>query len=314
MTKREAHEPLDDFNALQDERGISRRDLIRMISAVTAAAVLPPLFKSSVANAEAAPALNTFVYVGNFVAHPSSWDGPQTTGKGFGIFKYDKATGGLELIKSAVMEKVSVGQTCIDTRRNILYCTHEFMTLPGYFRGGGGLVYALAINPKTGELTEINHQPSYGSLPSYPAIDATGKYLIVTTHTGNTPITKTVKDSSGKYRVVVEYDEAATVLYRLHDDGSIGDPCDIYKHTGSGPDDEQTHPRVHSVMRSPSGNLFAVCDKGADKIYMFRINRKTEKLEVCGGEAYKSFPGSLPRYSAFHPTLPYLYVNHEAKT
>lgn len=314
MPKKKTPGPLQDSNAILNVQGISRRALIRMTSAMTAAAMLPPLFKSTAASAQTAPDSNAFVYVGNFVEHPSSWSGPKTTGKGFGIFKYNKSTGDLALVQSGAMDKVSVGQTCIDSKRNILYCTHEFMTQPGYLMGGGGLVYALAINPTTGALTEINHQPSYGSLPSYPAIDATGKYLIVTTHTGNTPITKTVQDASGKYRIVVEYDEAATILFRLNNDGSIGDPCDIYKHSGSGPDGEQTHPRVHSVMRSPSGNLFAVCDKGADKIYMFRINQQTEKLEVCGGQPYKSFPGSLPRYSAFHPTLPILYVNHEAKS
>ena len=185
--------------------------------------------------------------------------------------------------------------------------------MPGYLKGGGGQVYAFAIDPETGDLTEINHQPSYGSLPCSVAVDATGKYLIATNHTGSAPVTKTVKDASGKYRIVLEYDDATTVLYRLNDDGSIGDPCDIYKHSGNGPDPEQSHPRIHSVVMSPSGNLFAVCDKGSDQIFFFRINRETEKLEVCGGEGYKSIPGSSPRYSVFHPTRPYFYMNNETK-
>jgi 6-phosphogluconolactonase len=307
--KEDAPEPKADFGV----RGISRRSFMKSTSAVTAAMILPTFSKPSVAKGEAISDMNTFVCVGNFASKPASWDAPQPTGKGFGIFRYDKTTGELELIKSTVMDKIGVGATCLDSKRKILYCTHEFMTQPGYFRGGGGLVYALAINPQTGDLTEINHQPSYGSLPSYLAVDATGKYLIVVTHTGNTPITRTEKDPSGKYRIVVEYDEAATILFRLNHDGSIGDPCDIYKHSGSGPDAEQSHPRVHSVMMSPSGKLFAVCDKGADRLYFFRINRQTEKLEVCGGEGYKSFPGSLPRYGVFHPTAPYFFMNHEVK-
>jgi 6-phosphogluconolactonase len=310
----DVHESDRDSSTPCRERGISRRSLIKSTPAMTAAVMLPPLSRPWVARAAAKHDSNTFVYVGNFTSRPTSWDTPQPTGRGFGIFGYKPATGELELIQSAVMDTISVGATCVDFKRNILYCTHEFMTQPGYFRGGGGLVYALAVNPKTGDLTEINHQPSYGSLPAYPAVDATGKYLIVVTHTGNTPITKTVRDASGKYRIVLEYDEAATILYRLNHDGSIGDPCDIYKHSGHGPDNEQTHPRVHSVMMSPSGNLFAVCDKGSDKLYFFRINRKTEKLEVCGGEPYLSFPGSLPRYGVFHPTRPYFYMNHEVKT
>jgi 6-phosphogluconolactonase len=312
-SEKDALAPKKDFNALLEERGLSRRSFMKSASALTAAVMSPSLFRASVVKAAAISDYSTFVYVGNFMAKPSSWDTSRTTGKGFSIFRYNSIAGELELIKTAVLDSISVGSTCIDAKRNILYCTDEVMTQPAFQKGGGGLVYALAIDPKTGDLTEINHQPSYGSLPSYAAVDAAGKYLIVVSHTGNAPITKTVKDASGKYRIVVEYDEAATVLFRLNDDGSIGDPCDICTHSGNGPDPEQTHPRIHSVMMSPSGNLFAACDKGSDKLYFFRINRKTEKLEVCGGKPYISFSGSLPRYSAFHRTRPYFYMNHEVK-
>jgi len=255
---------------------------------------------------------NTFLYIGNGTPKPSSWENKPTTGKGFGICRYDTESGEPELIKS-VFDEISVGATCLDSKRNILYCVDEVMTQPGYLKGGGGRVYALAIDPETGDLPEINHQPSYGSLPSSVAMDASGHYLIATNHTGNTPVTKPVKDSSGKYRIALEYDDATTVLFRLNGDGSIGEACDIHVHSGTGPGPEQSHPRIHSVVMSPSGNLFAVCDKGSDQIFFFRINGETEKLEACGGEGYKSIPGSSPRYSVFHPTRPYFYMNNEFK-
>jgi 6-phosphogluconolactonase len=256
---------------------------------------------------------NTFVYVGNWTFAPSAWDTKPTTGKGFGIFRYHSKTGELELMKSAVMDRISVGATCLDSKRNILYCVDEVMTQSAFRKGGGGLVYALAIDPETGDLTEINHQPSYGSLPTYVTMDATGKYLLVVNHTGHTPVTKIVKDACGKFRIVVDYDDSTTVLFRLDDDGSIGEPCDICVHSGSGPLPLQTHAKLHSVVMSPSGNLFAVCDKGSDKIYFYRINRETEKLEICGGEGYTAIPGSSPRYSVFHPTRPFFYMNNETK-
>jgi 6-phosphogluconolactonase (cycloisomerase 2 family) len=250
---------------------------------------------------------NTFAYVGNWDKRYQSQ--PRS---GFGICRYDTESGEIQLVRN-VLDGIIVGATCIDPRRSVLYCTHEDTTLPGNFLGGGGLVYALAINAETGDLTEINRQPSYGSLPSHVAVDSNGKFLIATNHTDKTPVTKVVMDASGKYRVTLEYDDANTVLYRLDDDGSIGDPCDVYRHTGNGLLPRQTHPQLHSVMMSPSGNLFAVCDKGADRIYFFSINRRTEKLELCGGEGHASIPGSSPRYSVFHPTRPYFYVNHETR-
>jgi 6-phosphogluconolactonase len=247
---------------------------------------------------------NTFAYVGNLSKTPIEC--------GFGICRYNTDTGGLELIKS-VFHKISVGATYLDSKRNILYCVNEIETHPGYASGGGGQVYAFTIDPETGDLTEINHQPSFATLPCFVTMDTTGKYLIATNHSGHTPITKSVKEASGKYRIVLEYDDSTTILYPLNNDGSICDPCDIYKLSGNGPLPKQTHPHAHQVMMSPSGNLFVVCDKGGDQIFFFRINREKEKLEVCGGEGYKSIPGSSPRYSVFHPTLPYFYMNNETK-
>ena len=259
-------------------------------------------------------AADTFVYVGNFASKPTDWSSPPTEGRGFGIYKYDAKTGALKLIKTGVMGNVAVGATSVDAKRNVLYCNDERMTHKpeNGDNGRGGLIYAMKIDPKTGELTELNHQPSYATLPSYTAVDAEGKYLIATNYTNDTPVTRMVKDGSGKYSIGEDYGDVPTVLYKLNSDGSIGDVVDAYLHSGSGPDKgQQSHPRVHSVMMSPSGNLFAACDKGSDLVYFFRINKKTEKLELADGQPYKTFAGSMPRYSVFHPTKPFFYMNHE---
>ena len=300
--------------AAHSEPPITRRALVKSATATIAAAAIPAFLDGASLGAQTAGSPRTLVYVGNFSSKPTNWETPKPTDRGFGIYTYNSANGDLELLESGVLGNISVGATCVNAQHTVLYCTHEFMTQPDYFKGGGGLIYSLAIDQRTGELNEINHQPSYGSLPSYPAIDATGRYLIVTNYTGGTPITKPVKDPPGNYRIVVEYDVAAVVLFRLDADGSITDPCDMFERTGSGPGPEQTHSRFHSVMRSPLANLFLVCDWGSDRIYMFRINAQSAKLEVCGDGPYQSIPGSKPRYSAFHPTQPYVFVNHEGKT
>jgi 6-phosphogluconolactonase (cycloisomerase 2 family) len=56
-----------------------------------------------------------------------------------------------------------------------------------------------------------------------------------------------------------------------------------------------------------------VCDKGGDQVLFFCIDEKTKKLVVCPGSPVSSEPGSAPRYSAFHPMLPYLIYNKENK-
>jgi 6-phosphogluconolactonase (cycloisomerase 2 family) len=250
--------------------------------------------------------LTTFVYIGNWDRYKSP------TGNGFGICSYDVDTGNLTLLKS-VFPNITVGAACRHPHRDILYCTDEYDTLPGNFLGGGGQVYALAIDPETGDLTEVNHCPSFGSLPSSLTVDAHGDYLLVTHHTDRVPVTKIVSETSGKFQITLEYDDATTVLFPLRQDGSIGEPYDVYKHSGSGgPLPRQTHPQLHSVKMVPSGNLFVVCDKGNDECVLFGINRNTQKLDLLGS-GFKSIPGSSPRYTAFHPTRPYMFVNHETK-
>ena len=250
---------------------------------------------------------------GQIYAYIGNWDkgGRNPPGSGFGICRYNAGTGELTLLKN-VFDGLVVGATCLDARRNILYCSHEHTHLPGHFLGGGGQVHALAIDPESGDLREINRQPAYGSLTSHVAVDSSGRYLIATNHTDRTPVTKVARDASGKYRTALEYDDATTVLFRLGEDGSIGEPCDIHTHTGEGgPLPRQTHPQIHSVMMSPSGRFFVVCDKGDDKVHVFTLDRQGARLELR--QSHAAPPGSSPRYSAFHPALPCVYVNHESK-
>lgn len=253
----------------------------------------------------------TFIYVGNRRPRPSSWDMPAPPRLGIGIFRYRDSDAAIEHVKD-VCPEISVGAVWIDMRRQVLYCVHESLTLPGFHQGGGGQVVAYAINPANGDLTELNRQPSHGTLPSYVVVDIGGKYLLATHHTGHTPITRSVTDASGAHRIALEYDDATSVVYRLLDDGCIGEVCDVFQHRGEGgPLPLQTHSQLHSIEMSPSGALFVVCDKGSDEIALFRLDRSAGRLLPCAGSPHKAPPGSSPRYSAFHPSLPYLYVNHE---
>jgi 6-phosphogluconolactonase (cycloisomerase 2 family) len=60
---------------------------------------------------------------------------------------------------------------------------------------------------------------------------------------------------------------------------------------------------------SPSGRLFAVCDKGNDEIVLFRIG-ETGRLQR-GGASVRTPAGGSPRYTVFHPALPLLFANFE---
>lgn len=256
---------------------------------------------------------HSFVYIGNFRMRPQTWGMPQPSGFGVGVCRFNNETGELTPIKT-VHDHITAGNALLDARRNVLYFGHEDMTLPDRPYGGGGQVYAFAIDPSTGDLTEINHQPSYGALPVCLAQDPTGKYLVVPHHTGSFPITKVKKDAAGRYTTVAEYDDASIAMFPLADNGAICDPCDIFIQTGTGgPLKQQTHPHLHSIATSPSGKLFVVGDKGNDQILMFRIDYAAQKLVLCGDSPFAAIPGASIRCIVFHPTRPLLFANYETK-
>ena len=70
--------------------------------------------------------------------------------------------------------------------------------------------------------------------------------------------------------------------------------------------------RHHSVVADPTGELLVVCDKGLGGVsrlpYRSR-ERKLVRLQDTGVEK-----GLVPRYGAFHPSLPIFYANYEKTT
>ena len=240
-----------------------------------------------------------FAYIGKWEHDPSG------NALGFDIFTYDTITGKMNYTGSAASE-ITVGSTYYDKKRGVLYAVDEIEILPGC-AAGGGRVYAFQIDRETGMLTELNHRPSFGVRPSYVTTDAEGKYLICTNHSGKHPVTKSFKGMDDKYHLMALYDDANTVLFSLNEDGSIGEAIDMYLHTELG---KQSNPHPHCVVRSPSGKLFFVNDKGGDRIYVYSV--ENDRLILKNGTAVKAEFGSAPRYGVFHPTLPYYFMNTES--
>ena len=247
----------------------------------------------------------TYLYVGSFCPKGEA---------GYNIYRMDSVRGKVDLAAADVFPEISAGMTTFDAQRNILYCTDERPGNPMFQVGGGGRVFALAVDPKTGLLSKINESLSYGARPSYVALDPKREYLLVTNfgsskHAG-VPITKVVQDKKGNYRTVVDYEEATTVLLRLEPDGSIGRACDVIAHPLEGEPNPRI-PHAHCVKCAPDGTHFAVCEMGTDKIYMLSIDREADKFILAGGEPYHYRKGYGPRYCAFHPEKPFLFVNTE---
>lgn len=261
----------------------------------------------------------TFVYVGNW-----SFQAKPEKGKGITIFEYEPESGDLKLIET-ICPDVAAGQLYLDARNRILYSNDECGERRGEI-GGGGYLLAFRIDPESGKLTLINRKDSLSPEPSYLWLDKGGKYL-VTCHCGDPwHVTRIVRKPDGSFGNEVLFDDSALVMFRVNDDGSLGEVCDVSVNPGTGGKGENSQvnvdpvsghiqlvevlSRLHAVVGSPSGELLAVCDKGMDKVYTYRIDREEGKL--CRlSEWTAPEVACFPRYCAFHPTKNALYVNNE---
>jgi len=247
-----------------------------------------------------------FVYVGSWMVQGQS-------PKGIAIYSYDEKSGRLSH-RNNVFEELRVGFAYLDKKRRVLFVADEREDHPEMRRGGGGQILALSVQPETGDLIEIGRVPSYGVNPTYIEMSHDRGFLLVTNHgSRNGTVTLTETDDCGKIGIRVLHDESSVVVFRLADDGSIAEPCDIFRLEGEGPAVFQLGPHAHSVVRSPLAELYAVCDKGGDLIHMLSFNAEHVKLVPGAGSPTKRSPGSAPRYAVFHPEKPYLFVNSEYK-
>ncbi len=261
----------------------------------------------------------TFVYVGNW-----SFQAKPEKGKGISIFEYEPECGTLNLIET-IRPDVAAGQLYLDQEKQVLYSNDECGERRGEI-GGGGYLLAFKIAPETGKLTLMNQKDSLSPEPSYLWLDKSGKYL-VTCHCGDPwHVTKIVRRPDGSLGNEVLFDDSALVLFRINENGSLGDACDFSVNPGTGGKGENSQvnvdpvsghiqlvevlSRLHAVVGSPSGNMLAVCDKGMDKVYTYRIDRENGKL-IKLNEWTAPEVACFPRYCAFHPTKEILYVNDE---
>jgi 6-phosphogluconolactonase (cycloisomerase 2 family) len=227
--------------------------------------------------------------------------------KGLSVYRYDPEGAVLDYIETSFID-VSVGQQFVDNERQIVYVVDERDSRRGKI-GGGGYVLAVHLESKNGKLDLINEKESLGSNPSYIWVDKSKKYAVVAHHCGRGHITKIVKKEDGSFGSQTLFDDAALVLFRLNDDGGLGDICDVLITPANDALGNNVPSHLHSVIADPSGKLWLACDKGLDCIYSYRLDADKGKLKFLTATPVEK--GSAPRYGVFHPSLPVFYANNE---
>lgn len=231
---------------------------------------------------------------------------------GLALFSFDTASGEIAFVRH-LDETHSFGCSQIDPEKHILYVCNEtnLVNEVGY---DTGRVYGLRIDPGSGETTELFRRETFCPWPDYLNFTVDRKFMIVPHHSWATGITTIERDETGRFVPVTRFMDSAIDLFRVNEDGTLGDLVDVKKHRferrTTDYEGKVTIPHPHSAIRSPSGKLFAVCDKGDGHIYLYTVDEERGELKLLS-RTMTDVPLSEPRYCAFHPTLPYLFVNHE---
>jgi 6-phosphogluconolactonase len=169
-------------------------------------------------------------------------------------------------------------------------------------------VLAFAIDQQNGSLTHLNTQLSMGEHPCWVITDESGSRVLVTNH-GNFAVVRVVK-KNGIPEIENFFDDGTVSMYAVKPDGSLESACDVsvFERTHGGKP-SQLAAHAHSVNFDLSKRFLVACDAGADRIYVYKWTPGSRTL----GEpkVFPTEPGTAPRYSRFHPRLPYFFVTNE---
>ncbi len=207
--------------------------------------------------------------------------------RGEGIYRcqLDLDTGELtDLELSAEVENASFLALTKDHRR--LYCVSETMRDGRHVEGA---IYAFELNPSTGELFDINRQPSGGACPVHLSLDPSETCLLVANYVGG-----------------------SIASYPILENGAIGECHSLHQLEGS-----SIHPKrqrqahAHSIYTDSKGEKVYVCDLGSDKLWIYDFDRGAAKIEPAKTPFVSSKTGSGPRHLAFHQNGKRIFVLNE---
>lgn len=138
---------------------------------------------------------------------------------------------------------------------------------------------------KTPALTELNRQRIDGDIPCHVAIDRTGKLI-----------------------VIANYINGSVVVFPIAADGAIEpESCNVVHAIVDG----KKASNAHCSAISPDNRWVLVCDLGLDRVFVYRLDHSTGKLNPSEYPHLSLPAGSGPRHLSFHPSGNFVYVINE---
>lgn len=215
-----------------------------------------------------------------YLAYFGTYTQGENAGKGIYAYRFDPASGEMTEIGLAV-EVGSPSFLAVHPNNKYLYAVTE--------DGKEGAVSAFEIDHQSGKLTLLNQVSSQGSGPCHLNVDATGKML-----------------------AVANYGSGGTSSFQVNADGTLSEAVSAIQHVGSSVDESrQKGPHGHSVNFSPDNRFVITADLGTDKLYVYKADPATGKIEPNDPPSGEVKPGSGPRHFTFHPSGKFCYAINE---
>jgi 6-phosphogluconolactonase len=220
--------------------------------------------------------LDNLVYVGTYTRAGAA--------EGIYVFRRDPESGTLTQLH--VIPDRDPSFLAFDPSKRFLFAVIEHREFAGE---GFGQVASYAIDQETGNLTFLSRQSTEGGEPCHLTTNPAGTHLFVANH---------------------EHGSVAT--FPVNTDGTLEPLSDLQQHHGSGPGPSQQGPHAHFTRFDPPGQRLLVCDKGIDKVMIYRLDAEAGKLVPADPPYGELHSGAAPRHISFHPNGRFAYVNGEA--
>jgi 6-phosphogluconolactonase len=216
------------------------------------------------------------VYVGTYTRAGQS--------EGIYVFKRDPESGTLTQLHVTPLRDPSF--LAFDPSKRFLFAVVEHREFAGE---GQGEVASFAIDQEDGSLTFLSRQTTHGGEPCHLTTNPAGTHLFVANH-----------------------ENGSVATFPINPDGTLQPASDVQQHHGSGPGPSQRGPHAHFTRFDPPGQRLLVCDKGIDKVMIYRVDAAGNRLVPADPPYGSLHSGAAPRHIAFHPNGRFAYVNGEA--
>jgi 6-phosphogluconolactonase len=208
--------------------------------------------------------------------------------KGIYVSKFHPATGELSKPELAA-EITNPAFLAIHPNHRFLYAVTEDPLSLGPNFDHSSYVSAFSIDATTGKLRLLNTMTTGGTSTCYLSIDKTGRYLMF-----------------------ANFGSSSVTVFRIKEDGSVGEQTAFMKHVGSGKDpafQSKAHP--HSIDVSPDNKFAIVSDLGVDKLFIYKFNDATGALSPDQAPVVPAESGGGPRHFTFDSAGKFGYSLHE---